>query len=178
MDVPADRSRSTRALPTPPSLREAARSPRRRRPTGAAPPLPYRLQTSGVGWLVAAVVLVALTLVIFGRGLRGPAVTATVIDDAVVGWLAGLYGPGAAPLLRGVARISSWLVLYTASYGLLLVLLVLRRWRHLLVWFVVMLLGGELIDVLAMITRRPRPFGSSSSPAGVVGRCRRTRSRS
>ena len=159
MDVPADRSRPTSALPVHPSLREAARSPRRRRPTGAAPPLPYRLQTSGVGWLVAALVLVGLTLVIFGRGLRGPAVTATVIDDAVVGWLAGLVGPGVAPLLRGVARISSWPVLYTASYGLLLVLLVLRRWRHLLVWFVVMLLGGNLIDALAMITQRPRPFG-------------------
>jgi membrane-associated phospholipid phosphatase len=159
MDVPADGSRPTSALPVHPSLREAVRSPRRRRPTGAAPPLPYRLQTSGVGWLVAAVVLVGLTLVIFARGLRGPAVTATVIDDAVVGWLAGLVGPGVAPLLRGVARISSWSVLYTASYGLLLVLLVLRRWRHLLVWFVAVQLGSNLIDALAMITRRPRPFG-------------------
>src|SRR5919202_1939347 len=142
MEVPADRSRPTSALPVHASLRETARSPRRRGPNGAAPPLPYRLQTSGVGWLVAAVVLVALTLVIFGRGLRGPAVTATVIDDAVVGWLASLVGPGPAPLLRGVARISSWSVLYTASNGLLLVLLVLRRWRHLLVWLVVVLLGG------------------------------------
>ena len=159
MDVPADRSRPTSALPVHPSLREAVRSPRRRRPTGAAPPLPYRLQTSGVGWLVAAVVLVGLTLAIFARGLRGPAVTATVIDDAVVGWLAGLVGPGAAPFLRGVARLSSWAVLYTAFYGLLLALAVLRRWRHLLVWFVVVLLGGNLIDVLAMITRRPYPFG-------------------
>jgi tRNA A-37 threonylcarbamoyl transferase component Bud32 len=159
MDVPADRTRPTSGPPTHPSLREAARSPRRRRPTGAAPPLPYRLQTSGIGWLVAALVLVGLTLAIFARGLRGPAVTATVIDDAVVGWLAGLYGPGVAPLLRGVARISSWLVLYTASYGLMLILLVLRRWRHLIVWFVAVLLGGNLIDGLAMITRRPRPFG-------------------
>jgi tRNA A-37 threonylcarbamoyl transferase component Bud32 len=159
MDVPADRSRPTSAPPTHPSLREAARSPRRRRPTGAAPPLPYRLQTSGVGWLVAALVLVGLTLAIFARGLRGPAVTATVIDDAVVGWLAGLYGPGLVAPLRGMARISSWSVLYTASYGLMLILLVLRRWRHLLLWFVAVLLGGNLIDALAMITRRPRPFG-------------------
>src|SRR5512132_3149611 len=159
MDVPADRSRPTSALPVHPSLRETARSPRRRRPTGAAPPLPYRLQSSGVGWLVAAVVLVGLTLMIFARGLRGPAVTATVIDDAVVAWLAGLYGPGAAPLLRGVARISSWSVLYTSYFALFLALLVLRRWRHLLVWFVAVLLGGNLIDALAMITRRPRPFG-------------------
>ena len=159
MDVPADRSRPTSALPLDPSLRAAVRSPRRRRPTGAAPPLPYRLQTSGVGWLVAALVLVGLTLAIFARGLRGPAVTATVIDDAVVGWLAGLYGPGVAPLLRGVARMGSWSVLYSSYFALFLALLVLRRWRHLLVWFVAVLLGGNLIDALAMITRRPRPFG-------------------
>ena len=158
MHLPADQ-------PTPgasaihPTLRAALRSPRQRRPTGAAPPLPYRLQTSGIGCLVAAVVLVGLTLVIFARGLRGPAVTATVIDDAVVAWLAGLVGPGLVAPLRGVARISSWPVLNAAFYGLLLALLVLRRWRHLLVWFVAVLLGGNLIDVLAMITRRPRPFG-------------------
>src|SRR5215218_3658246 len=156
MDVPADRSRPTSALPVHP---EAVRSPRRRRPTGAAPPLPYRLQTSGVGWLVAAVVLVGLTLVIFGRGLRGPAVTATVIDDAVVGWLAGLVGPGVAPLLRGVARIGSWWVLYTASYGLVLALLVLRRWRHAIVLFVAVWLGSNLTLGLATIAGRPRPFG-------------------
>jgi tRNA A-37 threonylcarbamoyl transferase component Bud32/membrane-associated phospholipid phosphatase len=159
MDVPADRSSPTSAPPVHPSLRAADRSPRKRRPTGAPPPLPYRLQTSGVGWLVAAVVLVGLTLAIFARGLRGPAVTATVIDDAVVGWLAGLAGPGAEPFLRGVARIGSWWVLYTASYGLLLVLLVLRRWRHAFLLFVAVQIGSNLTLGLAMLARRPRPFG-------------------
>src|SRR5512132_4250341 len=153
MDVPADRSRPTSALPVHPSLRETARSPRRRRPTGAAPPLPYRLQSSGVGWLVAAVVLVGLTLAIFARGLRGPAVTATVIDDAIVGWLAGLVGPGLVAPLRGLARIASWWVLYTAFYGLVLAL------RVLLVWFVAAELAGFLTFGLAVIVRRPRPFG-------------------
>jgi membrane-associated phospholipid phosphatase len=108
---------------------------------------------------MAALVLVGLTLAIFARGLRGPAVTATVIDDAVVGWLAGLVGPGLVAPLRGLARIGSWWALYVAYYGLLLALLVLRRWRHLLVWVVAVLLGGNLLDALAMITRRPRPFG-------------------
>src|SRR5215213_879236 len=159
MDVPADRSRPTSALPVDPSLREAVRSPRRRRPTGAAPPLPYRLQTSGIRWLVAAVVLVGLTVAIFARGLRGPAVAVTVVDDAVVGWLAGLVGPGLVAPLRGLARIASWWVLWTLSYGLLLVLLVLRRWRHLLLWLVVVELGSYLTFGLAMIGRRPRPFG-------------------
>jgi tRNA A-37 threonylcarbamoyl transferase component Bud32 len=159
MDLPADGSRPTSALPVHPTLREAVRSPRRRRPTGAAPPLPYRLQTSGIGWLVAAVVLVGLTLAVFARGLRGPAVAVTVVDDAVVGWLAGLVGPGLVGPLRGLARIGSWWVLYTASYGLLLVLLVLRRWRHLLVLFVAVELGAILTLILAAIARRPRPFG-------------------
>jgi tRNA A-37 threonylcarbamoyl transferase component Bud32/membrane-associated phospholipid phosphatase len=156
MDVPADRSRPTSALPVHP---EAVRSPRRRRPTGAAPPLPYRLQTSGIRWLLAAVVLVGLTLAIFARGLRGPAVAVTVVDDAVVQWLAGLVGPGLVAPLRGLARVASWWVLWTLSYGLLLVLLVLRRWRHLIIWWVVVELGNYLTFGLAMIGRRPRPFG-------------------
>ena len=115
MDLPADRSTSTSAPPLHPTLREAVRSPRRRRPTGAAPPLPYRLQSSGIGWLAAAVVLVGLTLAIFARGLRGPAVAVTVVDDAVVGWLAGLVGPGLVAPLRGLARVASWWVLWTLS---------------------------------------------------------------
>jgi membrane-associated phospholipid phosphatase/tRNA A-37 threonylcarbamoyl transferase component Bud32 len=159
MDLPADRSRPTSAPPLHPTLREAVRSPRRRRPTGAAPPLPYRLRTSGVGWLVAAVVLVGLTLAVFARGLHGPAVVVTVIDDAVVAWLVGLYGPGLVGPLRGLARISSWWVLYTAYFGLLLALLVLRRWRHLIVWLVAWYLGAILTTGLATIARRPRPFG-------------------
>jgi hypothetical protein len=159
MDVPADRSRPTSTPPLHPTLREAVRSPRRRRPTGAAPPLPYRLQTSGVGWLVAAVVLVGLTLAIFARGLRGPAVTATVIDDAVVGWLAGLAGPALEPVLRGLARIGSWPVLYVTYFALFLALLALRRWRHLLVWWVAVQAGAFLTTALAVAARRPRPFG-------------------
>jgi tRNA A-37 threonylcarbamoyl transferase component Bud32/membrane-associated phospholipid phosphatase len=159
MNLPADLSTSTSALPLHPSLREAVRSPRRRRPTGAAPPLPYRLQTSGIRWLVAAVVLVGLTLAIFARGLRGPAVAVTVVDDAVVRWLADLVGPGLVGPLRGLVRIGSWWVLGTLYFGLLLVLLVLRRWRHLIVWVVASQLGSYLILGLATIARRPRPFG-------------------
>jgi tRNA A-37 threonylcarbamoyl transferase component Bud32 len=121
--------------------------------------LPYRLQTSGVGWLVAAVVLVGLALAVFARGLRGPAVAVTVVDEAVVRWLAGLEAPGLVALLRGLAHVGSWWVLYTASSGLLLVLLVLRRWRHLIVWWVAWNLVLIVTVGLAAIARRPRPFG-------------------
>jgi membrane-associated phospholipid phosphatase/tRNA A-37 threonylcarbamoyl transferase component Bud32 len=159
MDAPADHPTTTSALPVHPSLREATRAPRRRRPTGEPPPLPHKLQASGVGWLVAAVALVALTLAVFGGGLRGPAVAVTVADDAVVGWLAGLHGPGLEAFWRGLAHVGSWWVLFMLSSGLLLALLVLRRWRHLIVWLVAWQVVLSVTLGLAANARRPRPSG-------------------
>ncbi|HKE99254.1 MAG TPA: RIO1 family regulatory kinase/ATPase [Actinomycetes bacterium] len=160
MDVPADRSTRTSAPQVHPTLREAAWSPRLRRPTGAPPPLPYRLQTSGVGWLVAAAVLVGLSVAVFARGMQGPAVAVTVVDDAVVRWLSGLDAPGLEGLLQGLARIASWWVLMATWLGVLLALLVLRRWRHLIVWLVAWQLGGIVTGlVVASTAQRPRPFG-------------------
>ena len=159
MDVPAGQSTPGNAPPVHPTLQEAARLPRRRRPTGAPPPLPYHLQTSGVGWLVAAVVLVGVALAVFGRGLRGPAVAATVADDAVVRWLGGLRAPGLELLWQGLAHLGAWPSLIALQFGLLLALLVLRRWRHLIVWLVAWNVVMFLVGVLNMATRRPRPFG-------------------
>jgi hypothetical protein len=75
----------------PPGIR---RSPWRRRPSGQPPPLPHHLQTTGVGWLVAAVILVVLSVLVFAGGLQGLAIDITVVDDAVVSWLTGLRAPG------------------------------------------------------------------------------------
>jgi membrane-associated phospholipid phosphatase len=61
--------------------------------------------------------------------------------------------------LRGLARIGSWWVLYTLYFGLVLTLLVLRRWRHLIIWLVAWQLGAYLTLALERIARRPRPFG-------------------
>jgi membrane-associated phospholipid phosphatase len=160
MDVPADQATPTSAPPVHSTLREAVRSPPRRRPTGAPPPLPHHLQTSGVGWLVAVVVLIGLALVVFGRGLRGPAVAVTVVDDAVVRWLGGLRAPGLEALWHGLAHVGSWWTLFVLQSVLLLALLVLRRWRHLIVWLV----AWQLLTILAHFlvaaaARRARPFG-------------------
>ena len=76
-----------------PATREAV-GRRRRRPSGEPPPLPHHLQTSGVRWLVATLVLVALAIVVFARGLQGLAVDVAVVDAAVVGWLGGIDLPG------------------------------------------------------------------------------------
>jgi membrane-associated phospholipid phosphatase len=159
MNLPIDRLRSTSAAPVQPTLREAVRSPRRRRPTGEPPPLPYHLQTSGVGWLLAAGVLIALSIAVFQGGLRGPAIAVTVADDAVVEWLAGHQLSGYVGIMRGLATLSSWWVLNGLALGLLLALLVLRRWRHLIVSFALAYLVITTAAVVGASIRRPRPFG-------------------
>jgi tRNA A-37 threonylcarbamoyl transferase component Bud32/membrane-associated phospholipid phosphatase len=154
MDIPGDQRIRTGVQRVKPA------APRtHRRPSGEPPPLPYHLQTSGIGWLVALVVLVGLALAVFGRGMRGAAVAVTVVDDAVVRWLSGLAAPSLEPLLQGSARIGSWWVLFVVWVGLIVALLVLRRWRHLIVWVVVFWAGGRIIYGVESIARRPRPFG-------------------
>jgi membrane-associated phospholipid phosphatase/tRNA A-37 threonylcarbamoyl transferase component Bud32 len=159
MDLPADGSTRIAGPQAPPAGREAARS-RRRRPSGEPPPLPHHLQTSGVGWLIATVVLLALAFVVFAGGLRGIAVEVAVFDAAVVGWLGGIDLPGFQGLMRGLAALSSWWVLNPVAIGLVLVLLVLRRFRHMILWLVLAnllaLIGG---GILSPVTQRPRPFG-------------------
>lgn len=138
--------------------------------------MPYRLQTSGVGWLIALVVLVGLAVVVFGRGLRGPAVPVTVADDMVVRWLGELHAPGLRALLRGLAHVGSWWTLSVLGIGLPAALLVLRRWRHLIVWLLVWNFLMYVVGVLNVVARRPRPFGVDLVPAGAPGPCRRWRS--
>jgi membrane-associated phospholipid phosphatase/tRNA A-37 threonylcarbamoyl transferase component Bud32 len=136
------------------------RSPRRRRPSGQPPPLPHRLQTTGVGWLVAAVVLMILSALIFAGGFDGPAVAVTVVDDAVVGWLGGLRAPGLLAVMRLVDALGSWVAVSVLLWGLLLALLVLRRLRQLLVVLVAWIVQGVIIQyLLAPLVQRPRPFG-------------------
>ena len=160
MDVSANQP-SGRAGPEvrlgPPGI---GRSPRRRRPSGQPPPLPHHLQTTGVGWLVAAVVLMTVSLLVFAGGLDGPAVAVTVVDDAVVRWLAGLRAPGLLAVMRLLDALGSWAVISVLLWGLLVALLLLRRLRQFLVVLLAWILQGFIIQyLLAPLVQRPRPFG-------------------
>src|SRR5215208_6115624 len=146
--------------PTRRGAHRARPSGRRRRPSGEAPPLPHHLQTSGVGWLVALVVLVVLSIVVFGGGLRGPAVAVTVLDDAAVRWLAELDAAGLQEAWQALAFLGSLWVLNTVGFGLVLALLALRRFRHLILALIVaQLLTMISENLVGSSTHRPRPFG-------------------
>jgi tRNA A-37 threonylcarbamoyl transferase component Bud32/membrane-associated phospholipid phosphatase len=120
--------------------------------------LPRSIQPTGVWWAAAAVVLVALAKVIFGPARRSLGVAVTVWDDAVVRWLAGLRFPGMTGLMEAVvASTGSVGMIGALRWGTLLALLVLRRFRHLVV-FVGSFLAVLLVVRLATVDR-PRPFG-------------------
>jgi tRNA A-37 threonylcarbamoyl transferase component Bud32/membrane-associated phospholipid phosphatase len=157
MDVPVEHSTLT-GVPAVTHV-PVRRRQRRRRPSGEAPPLPRKLQPSGVRWLVAVVALVVLSGVVFGGGLHGPAVAVTVADDAVVGWLRGLDAPGLVGAERALAALGSWWILNGLTWGLLGVLLVLRRWRHLIVYAILTSVANAVIQLVSEIAKRPRPFG-------------------
>ncbi|HJU01160.1 MAG TPA: phosphatase PAP2 family protein [Actinomycetes bacterium] len=109
---------------------------------------------------MATAVLVVLVVAVFGRGLRGIAVDVAVADAAVVGWLSGIDLPGFRGLLRGLAFLSSWWVLNSVSYALVLTLLALRRIRHVVIWLVLATLLALIASViLGQVAQRPRPFG-------------------
>ena len=99
-----------------------------------------------MGWLIAAVALVSLSVLVFAGELRGAAVAVTVVDDAIVGWLAGWQAPGLLGAMKVVAALGSWAAITVLLWGLLLALLILRRLRQLVVVLIAWTLQGLIIQ--------------------------------
>ena len=140
----------------PASVRQARR---RRRPSGAPPPLPRHLETTGVGWLLAAVGLVAVFTISFAASRNGAAIAVTVADDRVVRWLAGLRDGWLAGGMAVAAFPAGWLASKILAWCIVVPLLVFRRIRHLVVYVVALGVTMQLTLVLSAVLKRPRPFG-------------------
>jgi hypothetical protein len=134
-------------------------SRRRRRPSGAPPPLPRHLETTGVGWLLAAVGLVAVFTISFAASRHGAAVAVTAADDRVVRWLTGLRGGWLGGVVAVAAFPASWLASKILAWCIVVPLLVFRRIRHLVVYVVALAVTSVLTVVLSAVLKRPRPFG-------------------
>ena len=137
----------------------AGRRATRRRPSGAAPPLPRHLRRTGAGWLIGAVVAMVLTVLIYGNGVSGAAITARVVDDTVVRWVSGVDLPGIHGIARGVSYAGSWWVIEITVWVLTVALIVLRRWRHLVIYLIVSQVVQIVVELLIEATIQPRPFG-------------------
>jgi tRNA A-37 threonylcarbamoyl transferase component Bud32/membrane-associated phospholipid phosphatase len=152
--VTAGASRPQRAA----SARDPA-TPLQRRPSGRPPPLPHHIARSGFIWLGIAIVALGAALAIFAGGLTRWAIEVTVIDDAVTRRVVRAPVPGLTGIARVIAEAGAAPAIVLAAYALLLALIVLRRFRHLLV----LLLSYEALILLTTIfltgVHRPLPFG-------------------
>jgi hypothetical protein len=133
------------------------RTRKQRRPTGAPPPLRRRMGASGRFWLgMMAYASIATVLV-----LQIDAVLH--FSDRVETWwllrVANLRTDWLTPIMRGIKAIGSAWGMTVLGLGLVGALMILRRWRHLLVFlaslFVMQIVGEIVYELLS----RPRPYG-------------------
>jgi tRNA A-37 threonylcarbamoyl transferase component Bud32 len=134
-------------------------SRRRRRPSGAPPPLPRHLETTGVGWLLVAVGLVAVFAVSFAASRHGAAVAVSAADGRVVRWLTELRSGWLASVVAVAAFPAGWLATKILAWSIVVPLLVFRRIRHLVVFVVALGVTSQLTLALSTLLKRPRPFG-------------------
>jgi hypothetical protein len=138
-----------------PSAESGVATHRRRRPTGAAPPLPKQIGSTGWIWLVLLLV-VAVTGCLWLRVDPAPLdrFDAWVTDIVVsfrTGWLDALARQAHTIGSRvGFALLGLLLVLATAWF---------RRWRHLVIWAISLGIAGALLQGLELVSLRSRPFG-------------------
>jgi membrane-associated phospholipid phosphatase/tRNA A-37 threonylcarbamoyl transferase component Bud32 len=140
------------------SKRPERASPRRR-PSGAPPPLPFHLRRTGLGWLIAALVAVAVTVLVFGDGVSGAAIPVIAADDAVVRWMSDLDLPGIHGIARYISYAASWWVIQVTSWLIVAALIIFRRWRLLVIELVATQLAVLANNLLYDVTTQPRPFG-------------------
>ena len=133
------------------------RTTRHRRPTGAPPPLPHPVSVTTKAWLVLAVVVLAGVIVI---SVRAPSLR---LDDQVNTAVLRLFARARTPWLTDVAdgisaAGSSWGASVVGLSAVVL-MMVFRRWRHLLVFGCSLLLLELAIQFIAEGMTRPRPYG-------------------
>ena len=128
----------------------------RRRPTGAPPPLPRNLGKSGKIWLALAALL--------GVGLvwlspKGQPRAALHFETALLRAVAALRSDWLTPVMRTVAAVGTAWSVTVLGGGLVVALVVFKRWRHLATFLVYLTALGLAGTAVIYLTTRPRPYG-------------------
>jgi tRNA A-37 threonylcarbamoyl transferase component Bud32 len=154
--VPQQRLETTHepATARPPPI---SRSRRRRRPSGEPPPLPRTLNTSGRYWLAAT----GLVLVIWFAALANSRTNDYIVtfDQTVLGWIVGLRSPILTNVMLALHALGSHWTIRILFWSTILVLVLVRRFRHLFVFLGTTLLVIAASTVMSYLLLRPRPLG-------------------
>jgi membrane-associated phospholipid phosphatase/tRNA A-37 threonylcarbamoyl transferase component Bud32 len=133
-----------------------SRSGRRRRPSGEAPPLPRPL-TTGTYWLAATGVVLLLWLVALANSATNNYILS--FDLTLLDWVSQLRTLVLTDVMRGVHALGSLWTVRVLFWSTVAVLLLTRRFRHLLVFLGAVIGVIALSSLLAYLFMRPRPLG-------------------
>jgi membrane-associated phospholipid phosphatase/tRNA A-37 threonylcarbamoyl transferase component Bud32 len=128
-----------------------------RRPSGEPPPLPRELGRSGKFFL--------LLVAYFTLALVGFLVFPTFEtfferwDHVRQGWITDLRTPGLTRVMLVVNGLGSSWTIRVLRWGVILGLVVFRRWRHLFVFLGAIILTEIVAYNASIIVARPRPLG-------------------
>ena len=142
-----------RHLPAPPT---ATRIRRRRRPSGAPPPLPKHIGTTGTGWLIAFVVLLLWALL--ARNSTAIGGFTNRLDSAILRGFARVRTPWLTDVAHVVENGFSFWITTVATVALLALLIVFKRWRHFFTLLGCLVLFQVIGHGMWRSFERPRPF--------------------
>jgi membrane-associated phospholipid phosphatase len=129
---------------------------RRRRPTGAPPPLPRAIGITGKLWLAASIALITW-MVVTVHSAWARRVT-DEIDAAILRAFARLRTAWLNDAMRAVDRAATGWTMFFVALALLASMVVFKRWRHLFT-FLASVVVVELLGVLLLgMYARPRPY--------------------
>ncbi len=146
----------------PPNVRTKRR---RRRPTGAAPPLPRSLGLTGRWWIITLVALGVWA----GVTLLSPWARRVTdqVDAAILRAIAGLRTGWLTTVARGIDRVTTGWIWFACGVVLLLAAIACKRWRHLLT-FIASIATAQIVGLLLLAAyQRPRPYDVT-----IIGRWR------
>jgi membrane-associated phospholipid phosphatase/serine/threonine-protein kinase RIO1 len=141
----------------PPLPVRTLRPGRRRRPSGEEPPLPYAIDVTGRYWVLATclvLVVWALAFSNFRFGLR-----VLLIDQAVLEWVARGRTAWLTDLAQAAHALGSLWTIRALYWGTVVLLFVVRRFRHLVVLLVSVQIVVGVASLVAYAFLRPRPLG-------------------
>ena len=146
---------TTVAPPSPmPSIVDPGK--RRRRPSGAAPPLPRQIGRTGRGWFAVAALLSGWLIVM----LTSPGARRLTdrVDAAVLRRIVTTRTSWLTTVARGIDRLASGWALAMVALGLIVATVAFRRWRHLFTFLVAVVVVEVFGMLLIDAGSRPRPY--------------------
>jgi hypothetical protein len=127
-------------------------APVRRRPSGQPPPLPRENRWTRWIWVLAAVLLLGVALNVL---IRTTDVVETA-DRAVLSFVAEARTPALTDAAELVALLTTFAAVMALRWGIALVLVVYRRFRHLVVFLATLVMTDWVVARLLFV-ELPRP---------------------